>query len=64
MLKNMEQYQATKQQIEKFQKTLDDLNDEKKTADFHPKLIKAKKDALLSEIAIFQKSLDEYDQHN
>jgi len=65
MISNEDQCEVTKEQIEKFQRTFDDLNDEKKTAEFHPKLIMAKKDALMSEIANLQKSLDEYDRmHN
>ena len=61
MIKNERQYRITKAQVEKFRKSLSEIEKEKKTANIHPLLLKAEKDAQASQLLDLQREIQEYE---
>ncbi len=61
MIKNERQYRITKSQAEKFQRSLADLAVPPNGDKIHPLLMKAQEDALRSQLADLQSSLQEYE---
>jgi hypothetical protein len=63
MIRNARQYRITKAQLEKFARALDefDLNPAKHPC-VHPRLIKAQRDAIASQLETLRIELAEYEQ--
>lgn len=62
MIKNERQYRITKNQVDRFSRTLDHLRQQPAEAkDVHPLIAKAQKDALQSQLADLKKQLQEYE---
>ena len=60
MIKNQRQYLITKAQLEKFQKALKEFDSQ--DSKIHPKLLKAQKDAMVSQANDLKKEINEYER--
>ncbi len=60
MIKNQRQYLITKNQLQKFQKAIKQFDEQK--PDVHPTLIKAQKDAMVSQAEELKSQLIEYER--
>ena len=62
MIKNERQYEITNAQLDRFRETLARIeDDETRGAEIHPLLVKARKEAVQSQIADLDNQLREYD---
>lgn len=62
MIKNERQYEITNAQLDRFRETLERIdNEETGGAEIHPLLVKARKEAVQSQIADLDNQLREYE---
>lgn len=63
MIRNARQYRITKAQAEKFRRALNEFDDRPSAhAGVHPKLIKAQRDAIVSQLESLEQEIEEYER--
>lgn len=63
MIRNARQYRITKAQAEKFRRALDEFDDRLVAHPrVHPKLIKAQRDAIASQLETLEQEIEEYER--
>lgn len=63
MIRNTRQYRITKAQAEKFRRALDEFDDRPVAHPrVHPKLIKAQRDAIASQLETLEQEIEEYER--
>jgi ribosome-binding protein aMBF1 (putative translation factor) len=62
MIKNEREYRITKAQANKFQDALNNLERERPARNLHPRLLRAQKDAMQSQLERLRKQIRDYEQ--
>lgn len=64
MITNARQYRITKAQAEKFRQALEEFNDSPSAhaADVHPRLIRAQREAIASQLETLEQEVEEYER--
>lgn len=62
MIKNEREYRITKAQAKKFQSALSMFEEERPARNLHPRLVRAQKDAMQSQLESLRKEIRDYDK--
>lgn len=62
MIKNEREYRITKAQAKKFHDALNEFEEERPGKDLHPRLMRAQKDAMQSQLETLRREIRDYEQ--